>query len=248
MDADTGDYGAATYGDQIADIYDDLFKAPADVAAAVSTLTSLAASGPALELGIGTGRLALPLREAGVEVHGIDASPAMVSKLRLKPGGHAIPVTIADFTRFELDRRYRLIYVVFNTFFCLLTQEAQVSCFQSVAHHLEPDGVFLLEAFVPDTNRFQNGQRVSVSRMAADRVHLEMSLYSPISQTVQSFHAILGNDHLRLYPVRVRYAFVSELDLMARIAGLTLRERWSSWSRQPFDESCTTHVSVWARP
>jgi SAM-dependent methyltransferase len=242
------DYGAATYGDQIADIYDDLFPAPADLAAVMSTLTSLAASGPALELGIGTGRFALPLREAGVEVHGIDASVAMVSKLRLKPGGDAIPVTIADFTRFELERRYRLIYVVFNTFFGLLTQDAQVSCFQSIAHHLEPDGVFLMEAFVPDPNRFQNGQRVSISRLAADRVHLEMSQYSPVAQTVQSFHVILGNDQVRLYPVNVRYAFVSELDLMARIAGLTLRERWSNWSRVPFEERSTTHISVWGRP
>ena len=241
------DYRASTYGDHIADIYDQLFPPPSDLSDAMSVLKSFAGSGRALELGIGTGRFALPLRAAGVEVHGIDASAAMVSKLRLKPGGDAIPVTIADFTSFELERRYRLVYVVFNTFFGLLTQDAQVRCFHSVARHLEPDGVFVMEAFVPDVTRFNRGQRVSVSRIGADSVQLEVSQHSAITQTVESFHVIASNERLRLYPVNVRYAFVSELDLMARLAGLTLRERWSDWSRLPFGEGSGTHISVWAR-
>jgi SAM-dependent methyltransferase len=242
------DYTASTYGDQIADVYDEFFPAPSDLPAAISMLSGFAGSGRALELGIGTGRFALPLRSAGVDVHGIDASLAMLSKLRVKPGGDAVPVTLADFAIFELEYRYRLIYVVFNTFFGLLTQDAQVSCFNSVAHHLEGDGVFVMEAFVPDVTRFERGQRVAVSAIGTGRVHLEMSQYFAVAQTVQSYHVIMGNDGLRLYPVNVRYAFVSELDLMARIAGMTLRERWANWNRSTFEEGSTRHISVWTKP
>ena len=241
------DYAASTYGDQIADVYDDLYPPPADLSTAVSFLKDFAGSGPALELGIGTGRFALPLCATGVDVHGIDASAAMVSKLRAKPGGDRIPVTAADFSKFDLGKRYRLIYVVFNTFFGLLTQDAQVTCFQSVARNLDDGGAFVLEAFVPDPSRFDRGQRVSVTSLGTDSVQLEVSQHSAISQRAQSYHVIMSDDRVRLYPVNVRYAFVSELDLMARIAGLRLRERWANWDRSPFGDGAAKHISVWER-
>ena len=155
------EYDAWTYGDRVADVYDELYAA-LDPSDAVEALARLAGSGPALELAIGTGRIALPLAARGVEVHGIDASEAMVAKLRDKPGGAAIPITMGDFADVAVDGRYSLVYVVFNTFFGLLTQEDQVRCFRNVATRLADDGVFVIEAFVPDVTRFDRAQRVSV--------------------------------------------------------------------------------------
>ena len=242
------DYTDATYGDRIADVYDERYSDAfsADTTAAVSFLKELAGRGPALELGIGTGRIALPLAEDGVEVHGIDASEAMLARLREKAGGDAITTTVGSFADFSLDARFRLVYVVFNTFFALLTQDEQVSCFAAVARHLTPDGVFAMQAFVPDVTRFdEHNQRVAADAVGTDEISLEVSEHDPFAQRTTSAHVVIRDGSVRMYPVRIRYAYTSELDLMARLAGLRLRERWAGWDRKPYPSREWTHVSVW---
>ncbi len=246
------DYTAATYGDRIAEVYDEMYPMRANVGPAVDALTKLAGSGPALELGIGTGRIALPLAARGIEVHGIDASEAIVAKMRAKPGGAAIPVTIADFAGFSVrdgnrDKKFRLVYVVFNTLFQATSQEAQVRCFQSVAAHLSDDGVFLVEAFVPDPTRFTRNQNISASRVESDLVSIDISRHDPVNQLVHSQHIFIGETGVRLYPVQVRYSWHSELDLMAQLAGLRLRERWGDWDCSPFTASSEYHVSIYEK-
>jgi predicted TPR repeat methyltransferase len=245
------DYTDTTYGDRIAEIYDERYVGSfaQDTASAVSFLKELAGDGPALELGIGTGRVAQPLADAGIEVHGIDASEAMVAKLRAKPGGDRIPVTLGSFADFSLQARFRLIYVVFNTFFSLLTQDEQVGSFEAVARHLTPDGVFAMQAFVPDVTRFDvHNQRVAAESVGIDEVTLETSTHDPFAQRTDSAYIRIHDSSIRMYPVRIRYAYVSELDLMARLAGLRLRERWADWDRQPYPSRSWTHVSVWEQP
>jgi SAM-dependent methyltransferase len=237
----------AAYGERIAGIYDDLHGGMLDTDDAVACLAELAAGGPVLELGIGTGRLALPLVERGIEVHGIDASEAMVARLRSKPGGDRITVTTADFRDVPVDGTYPLIVVVFNTIFALMTQEDQVRCFEAVARHLSESGVFVVEAFVPDPSRYVDHQSTQTTRLEDDRVMLRASRHDPVGQRVESQHVILGEEGIRLYPVRLRYAWPAELDLMARLAGLGLRDRWGGWDRRPFDSESTKHVSVYAR-
>ena len=241
-------YTDATYGDRIAEIYDARLGTPTDESAAVKFLKELAGEGPALELGIGTGRVALPLMEAGVEVHGIDTSEAMVRRLRAKPRGDEVPVTMGTFADFSLDLRSPLVYVVYNTFFGLLTQEEQISCFAAIARHLTPDGVFVMQAFVPDVRRFDaDDQRVSATWVGVDEIDLETSKHDPVAQRTDSQHVVVRDGNVRIYPVRIRYAYVSELDLMARLAGLRLRERWSDWDRSPFPSPGRGHISVWER-
>jgi predicted TPR repeat methyltransferase len=187
-----GDYDDATYGDQIAEIYDERYLGSfaEDTPQAVSFLKDLAGDGPALELGIGTGRVAMPLADAGVEVHGIDASDAMLAKLKAKPGGNRISLTVGSFADFTLETRFRLVYVVFNTFFGLLTQEQQVSSFEAVARHLTSDGVFVMQAFVPDVTRFDvHQQRVSVETVDIDEVALETSTHDPFMQRTDSAYS-----------------------------------------------------------
>jgi hypothetical protein len=242
------EYGPATYGERIAEAYDARYgDVPfgGDLATTVAFLRDTAGDGAALELGIGTGRVALPLKATGVRVHGIDASQAMISRLRAKPGGAEIPVTMVDFGDFTLPDRFRLVYVVFNTFFGLLTQDDQVSCFRAVARHLTEDGAFAMEAFVPDLTRFERGQRVSATRVELDEVEIEVSQHDALAQRTHSHHVIVREDGLRLYPVRIRYAYPSELDLMARLAGMRLRERWADWDRSPITASSQKHISVW---
>ena len=239
------EYTAATYGDRIAERYDDMHPEGTATQAVANVLAGLAAGGRALELGIGTGRVALPLAARGVEVHGIDASRAMVAKLRAKPGGAAIPVTIGDFAAFRVEGRFDLVYVIFNTFFGLVTQEAQVQCFRHVATHLEPGGVFLIEAFVPDPGRFTRDRSLSVNRIEADQVELDVARHDPLAQRVDSQHLIFTESGTRLYPVQLRYAWPSELDLMARLAGLHLRERWSDWAGAPFTAASSGHISLY---
>jgi SAM-dependent methyltransferase len=241
-------YDASTYGDRIAGVYDEWYGEAAflETEAAVAALAELAGSGPVLELAIGTGRVALPLAERGLELHGIDASEAMVAKLREKPGGDAIPVTIGDFADVAVDGRYELVYVVFNTLFALDSQDEQVRCFQNVAAHLEPGGVFVVEAFVPEPERFQGN--VSVSKIGNDAVQIDMSLVDRAEQRSQSQHVVLTPQGARFYPVSIRWAYPAELDLMARLVGLRLRYRWSGWDRQPFTKTSGKHVSVYELP
>jgi SAM-dependent methyltransferase len=240
------DYGPSTYGDRIADVYDAWFHPPSDPAAAVDFLAELAGSGPALELAIGTGRIALPLATRGVEIRGIDASTAMVDKLREKPGGTDIPVTMGDFADVAVEGRFRLVFVVFNTLFALLTQDDQRRCVRNVADHLTDDGVFVVEAFVPDIARFDRGQRVDARQVELGRAFLEVSRHDAGNQRVSSQLVVLEETGFRMFPVELRYVWPSELDLMAELAGLKLRERWGGWNREPFTGELT-HVSVYER-
>ena len=218
-----------------------------DPTEAVEFLVKQAGVGPALELAIGTGRVALPLAARGIDVHGIDISEPMVARLREKPGGQDIPVTIGDFADVGVEGSYPLIYLVFNTLFGLLTQDEQVRCFENVAEHLEPRGVFVIEAFVPDVTHYNQNQRTSTIGIETESVVLAVSLLDAATQVVDSSHVVLRQGDVRLYPVRIRFAYPSELDLMARIAGLRLRERWGSWAREPYTGE-GEHVSVYEKP
>jgi SAM-dependent methyltransferase len=240
--------GPSTYGDRVAEVYDEhTALLGLDTEGAVERLAGLAAGGPVLELAIGTGRLALPLAERGLELHGIDASEAMVAKLREKPGGAGIPVTIGDFADVGVEGRYPLIFVGFNTFFALLSQEAQLRCFANVATRLTDRGIFVLEAFFPDLARYDRDQRVSVLRLDSDELVLDVSRHDPVEQRIEASHVMITEKGTKLYPVNLRYAFPSELDLMARLAGLELKERWGGWRKEEFGPRSPRHVSVYGR-
>jgi SAM-dependent methyltransferase len=238
-------YQAATYGDRIADAYDAMMATLPDPADCVDRLAELAGPGPALELGIGTGRVALPLAARGVEVHGIDASEAMVERMAAKPGGDAVTVTVGDFAGVPVEGSYPLVYVVFNTFFALLSQDEQVRCFAAVADHLAPGGAFVLAGFVPDPTLYSGGQSLRTTQLGLDLVRLDAALHDPVAQRVDFQHVVVAGDGIRLYPGAIRYAWPAELDLMARLAGLRLRERWGGWRREPFGAASTGHVSVY---
>jgi SAM-dependent methyltransferase len=241
------EYGPSTYGDRVAHVYDDWFALREDVDEAATFLADLAGDGPALELAIGTGRIALPLAARGVPVHGIDASEPMVAKLREKPGGADIPVTMGDMADVGVEGTYPLIYLVFNTFFALLTQEDQLRCMRNVAVHLAPGGAFVMQVFVPDLSLFDRGSRVSVLRVGLDDLLVDMARLDVVEQRVSAQHLAIQEGRVTQYPVELRYAWPSELDLMARLARLGLRERWASWTRQPFTSSSGQHVSVYER-
>ncbi|HEV8650676.1 MAG TPA: methyltransferase domain-containing protein [Actinomycetes bacterium] len=240
-------YGPGTYGDQVADVYDEWHGDLPDTQACVERLAKLAGPGPALELAIGTGRVALPLAAAGVEVHGIDASERMVERLRAKPGGRDIPVTMGDFAEVAVEGSYRLVFLVYNTLFMLLSQDAQVACFANVAARLAPGGVFVVEAFVPDLGRFRRGQAVSVGQLGTEKVRLDLAVHDPVAQRIDSQIVLVWPEGMRLQPTFLRYAWPAELDLMARLAGLRLRDRWAGWRREPFTASAEKHVSVYER-
>jgi SAM-dependent methyltransferase len=240
------EYDRTTYGERIAAVYDVWYTAenfPAD--AAVEVLAGLAGDGPVLELAIGTGRVALPLAARGIEVHGIDSSPAMVAKLREKPGGETIRVTMGDFADVGVEGRFPLVYLVFNTLFALESQDEQVRCFENVAVHLTDGGVFVTEAFTPEPERFHG--HVEVSKIEHDAVHLNAHVVDRAEQRSESQHVVLTPTGATFYPVRLRWAYPAELDLMARLAGLRLRDRWSGWDRMPFTKSSGSHVSVYER-
>ena len=242
-------FDATTYGERIAEVYDEIHDARFDVPATVDVLASLAGGGPVLELAIGTGRVALPLAARGLRVEGIDISPAMVAKLREKPGGEAIPVTLGDFADVGVEGEFRLIYVVFNTLFALLTQEAQVRCFARAAAHLATDGVFVVEGFVPDLGLYdRDGLRAKPTEIGVDRVSVDVGRLDPVAQRVDSTQVVLTEAGVKLYPVALRYAWPSELDLMARLAGLELHQRWGGWHHEPFGAESSMHVSVYGRP
>lgn len=236
-------YDASTYGERIAPLYDSWY--PEASHHMIDRLAQLAGKGPVLELGIGTGRVALPLAERDLEVHGIDASPAMVERLRAKPGGEGIEVTIGDFSDFSLGSRFSLIFVVFNTFFGLLTRESQLACFERVADHLMPEGRLLLECFVPDPSRFDRHQRLETRTVEQDQVVVVASRHDSVNQRVDSHYVVLGGGGVELYPGAVRYAWPSELDLMARLAGLRLEHRWGGWAQEAFAGDSDSHISVY---
>ena len=239
------EYIAKTYGEHLAEVYDQWFSSYEE--AAIELLARLAQGGPALELGIGTGRIALPLAARGVEVHGLDASPAMVAKLRARPGGDSIAVTMGNFADVKVKGEFPLVFIVFNTFFALLTQAEQVGCFRNVAEHLTPGGAFLIEAFVPDVARFSGGQSIRAYTVTNDRVSLQVAQHDPVRQRMMTQYIVFTNQETRLYPVEVRYAWPSELDLMAQLAGLKLRHRWGNWNREEFSANSEKHISVYER-
>jgi SAM-dependent methyltransferase len=239
-------YGIDTYGESVADVYDEWYASYEE--SMIDVLSQFARGGRALELGIGTGRVALPLQERGVEVHGIDASTSMLEKLKAKPHGSEIPISIGDFSKVEVEGQFDLIYIVFNTFFALLTQEDQITCFHNVAAHLKPDGVFLLTAFIPDMKRIAARQELRVTSLERHQTNLDASMFDPASQQITANHIVLTEKGARTYPVRLRYAWPAELDLMARLAGLILKERWSDWDQATFDSNSTRHISLYAHP
>jgi SAM-dependent methyltransferase len=231
-----------------ADVYDALARR-GDEEATVAFLAGFAEGGPALELAIGTGRIALPLAAVGVRVDGIDFSPPMVAKLRAKPGGDAIDVTMGDFADVGVAGPYRLIYVVFNSFFNLLTQDDQVRCFQNVATRLGDDGVFVIEGgcTLSFIDHLRAGQYVEAEGIAVDAVRFDLLRLDPSTQMLYENHVRVAHDGVSFNPVVQRYAWPSELDLMARIAGLRLQERWGGWNRQAFTANSDNVVSVYRR-
>jgi SAM-dependent methyltransferase len=240
-------YEAATYGDRIAEVYDQWYGG-GDDDGCVERLAELAGAGPALELGIGTGRIAIPLAGRGVEVHGIDASAAMVERLRAKPGGQAIPVTVADFADLGgVGGSYTLVYAVFNTFFALLTQDDQVRCMTGAAQRLRPGGAFVVEVFVPDVRRFDRDQNLTVRHLGLEEARLDLTRHDPVAQRIDFHNIVLGPGGIRMQPGALRYAWPAELDVMARLAGLRLRERRAGWRREPFTAEARGHVSVYQR-
>jgi SAM-dependent methyltransferase len=210
------------------------------VGPAVEFLAEVAGGGAALELGIGTGRIALPLAARGVRVQGIDLSPDMVAQLRAKPGGDEIPVTIGDFATTNVDGTFALAYIVFNTINNLTTQDAQVACFENVATHLERGGCFVVEVGVPKTVRLEI--------FDLGDAHVGIDEYDAATQHLVSHHFTLFDGRWERLSMPFRSVSPAELDLMARIAGMRLRERWSNWKREPFTSESVRHVSVWEKP
>jgi len=235
-----------SFGEDIAGMYRDILRG--DEESAVLFLKQLAGDGPSLELAIGTGRIALPLAACGIQVDGIDISPAMVEQLRAKPGGSRISVTIGDFADVPVSGIYRLVFVVWNTFFNLLTQADQVRCFENVAAHLTNDGLFVIETMVPAfLYRLRNNQHVEAEAIEVAEVRLDVLRHDSANQMLEESHVTLSSAGVHLNPVVQRYAWPSELDLMARIAGLRLKNRWAGWNQQPFTSESSMHVSVYGR-
>jgi SAM-dependent methyltransferase len=230
------------FGERVAAGYDET-TANGPVEPVVELLAGLAGGGRALELGIGTGRIALPLAARGVPVQGIDLSEAMVARLRAKPGGGAIPVAIGDFATTRVGEGFALVYLVFNTIMNLTTQEAQVACFENVAAQLAPGGRFLIEVVVPELRRLPPGERFVL--FDAGPEHIGIDEYDVATQGLVSHHTRPGAGTTS---VPFRYVWPAELDLMARIAGLRLRDRWGGWEREPFTSESRLHVSVWEKP
>jgi SAM-dependent methyltransferase len=232
---------AARYDESAAEMFD-----PSVVEPVVDLLVELAGSGRALELGIGTGRIALPLARRGVPVHGIELSRAMAARLRAKPGGDDIGVTIGDFATTTVDGTFSVAYLVFNTISNLTTQEEQVACFRNVAAHLEPGGCFVVEVGVPELRRLPPGETFRVFRVSETRWGLDE--YDVAGQGLTSHHLELVDGKLERLSIPFRYTWPAELDLMAQLGGMRLRERWSGWRGEPFTSDSRKHVSIWERP
>lgn len=243
-------YDSGTYGQRWAPYYDDLYSEVDD--SVIDLLARYAGEPPrALELAIGTGRVALPLRQKGVEVVGIDASEEMVEKLRAKDGGEAIEVVMGNFGDVSVEGTFPLVYLTFNTIFGLLTQDEQIDCFRNVADHLDPGGCFVIDCFVPDVRRFDAyNTRIGVSAIGSVDEHMyEMTIYEPVSQRL-STHVVKRNSDCTnvVLPVEIRFAWPSELDLMARLAGLELEDRFGWYDLRPFNERSTSHMSIYRKP
>ena len=232
---------AARYDESSAEMFD-----PAVVDPVVDFLVELAGGGRALELGIGTGRIAVPLAQRGVEVHGIELSKAMVARLRAKPSGNDIGVTIGDFATTTVNETFSVAYLVFNTISNLTTQAAQVACFRNVAAHLEPGGCFVIEVGVPQLQRLPPGETLRAFHLSETRWGIDE--FDVARQGLTSHHFELVDGRLERVSIPFRYTWPAELDLMAQLAGMRLRERWGGWKREPFTSDSRKHVSVWEEP
>jgi SAM-dependent methyltransferase len=239
-------YGPDTYGERWSPLFDDLAPDHPDTEASADRLIAWASSGPVLELGIGTGRVALPIARRGLEVHGIDISPAMLARLAAKPGADALLTWTADIADFACDRRYSLVYVLASTLLMLLTEHQQRGCLRSVARCLLPDGLFILEAEVPDLRRFVDDQLVRIQEMRGDLVELLLARHLPMLQRIDYQRVRIEASRISLLPVSYRYAGPAELDEMAAAAGFTLLERHGGWRGEPFDVESRRHVSVYS--
>src|SRR6266566_3454772 len=236
------------FGERVAERFDDRYAyqaEPAVVDPIVAFLADLARGGAALELGVGTGRIALPLAQLGVRVHGIDLSEAMLARLRAKPGAEQVGMTVGDFATTTVEGRFSVAYVVANTIMNLMTQDEQVACFQNAAAHPEPNGCFVIEVLVPRLQRLPPGE--TFQPFAVGPAHLGFDEYDVVSQGVVSHHYWIDDGRVDVNAPPFRYVWPSELDLMARLAGMTLRERWSDWNREPFTSESRSHVSVWEK-
>jgi SAM-dependent methyltransferase len=242
------DAGEGFFGERVASVYDERTAAmfdPAVVGPVVDLLAELAGEGRALEFGIGTGRVAQPLAARGVDVVGVDSSRAMVERLRAKPGGGDVEVAIGDFARTRVEGEFTLVYLVFNTIFNLVTQDDQVACFENAAAHLVPGGCFVIETGVPDLQSLPVGQTIVPFRAAPDGISFDV--YDVVTQRFSSQHYVFEDGRVEAFPVEFRYAWPAELDLMARLAGLKLRDRWAGWRREPFTSLSRSHVSVYEK-
>jgi SAM-dependent methyltransferase len=232
----------------IAEEYDELYAGHWETEEAVECLAELATGGTVLELGIGTGRLSLPLLARGLEVHGVDASTEMVAKLQDKPGGDRIPVVVDDFARADAGQGFSLVVLAANTIFALPDQTAQVACFRNAARHLGPSGRFVVEAWVPDLGSFRHNRLVRPRITRSDTMSIETAELDPVEQIMRTTQAVFSNGLVRLYPANHRYAWPAELDLMAQLAGLHREVRWADWARSPFTAESRAHVTVYQRP
>jgi SAM-dependent methyltransferase len=238
----------STSFDPVADFYDATSAhmfADEVLTPTVDLLAELAGSGPVLELGIGTGRVALPLAARGLKVAGIDASERMVEKLREKPGGNDVTVVIGDYSSASVEGAFSLAYLVWNGLWNLRTQEMQVACFQNVARHLEQGGRFVIELIVPDLLNISPGHNINPTR--ADTNGMSFDVYDVVTQRLTSNHFWITKEGLRSFPSDGRYAWPAEIDLMAQLAGMKLRDRWGGWKREPFTEASRSHVSVYEK-
>lgn len=236
------------FDEWIAQRYDTLWPElldPSLLDSAVDLLVDLAGGGAALELGIGTGRLAIPLSQRGAHVHGIELSPAMVAVLRMKPGAHELGVTIGDFATTKVDETFQLAYLARNTITNLTTQDEQVKCFRNAAAHLEPGGCFVVENYIPELQRLPPGETNFM--FIATPTHVGFEEYDIAAQVAVSHHYLVVDGQLRTFSSPHRYLWPAELDLMARLAGMTLRHRWGGWNREPFTSESRNHISVWRK-
>ncbi len=233
------------YGRSIGEEYDALYEDVLDTESQVALLADLAEEGPVLEMGIGTGRLALPLAARGLDVAGIEASQVMVERLRAKAGGERIPVVVGDFAEAQVPGPFALVVLAFNTIFALPTDDAQLDCFRNAARHLRPGGRFVVDAWILDATRFSDGPAVAVRYLTDDRLSLDTGLLDPAGARMETVQVVLSDGRVRLYPANHRYVGPRELDLMAHLAGFRLEDRWAGWDRAPFGTGSRAHVSVY---
>ena len=239
---------AASAYNAVAEVYDEWTSTLPDTAAAVDFLAGRAARKTALEFGVGTGRVALPLAARGVEVVGVEGADLMVERLRGRPGGQDLPVVLGDMSQIRLDRTFSLVYIVFNTFLCLLNQEEQVRCLRNAVAHLDPDGILVTEMYVPDLRRTDaDEQRLATGSVERDRVFLEATVHDPVRQRIRTQVVVVSEAGIRLFPNHIRYVWPAELDLMAELAGLARAERYGGWHNEPFTAQSTKHVTVYRR-